>query len=125
MFRFWFKEILEKMKQQIEKKRVEKLIFYSVCFFLFIIVIIVLFFKNQSHDSALTSILNGLLNWNYRPYASELVFELLENNKKEYFVRINYNGEALDIGCNKKICSFSEFGSIISDMIPTIEECNV
>jgi hypothetical protein len=69
----------------------------------------------------------GVEDGQWAPYASTIVFELLEApgaHSNEHAVRMLYNGKALHIpGCGGVICPWVSFEAIAAAVVPTELEC--
>ena len=85
-------EVAEWMRKSVKKETNNKLIYFS------------------AHDRTIEVVLTalGIADGRWTPYASRVVFELFStrNNKKEYFIRVLFNGE--DRTWRLPFCKFKE-----------------
>jgi hypothetical protein len=50
-------------------------------------------------------------------FASQFLYELVTNSKQEYFVRVLFNGDAIEICNGKKYCPYAEFKKTFADKL--------
>jgi len=79
-----------------------------------------LYLHFSGHDTTLVPIMAALQNHfsTYAPYASHIIFELLESTSVsgDFYIRAFYNNKALVLpGCWKTVCPFKTYKSLIDN----------
>jgi hypothetical protein len=86
-------------------------------------------FLYSAHDTSMALILSGyqLLNADlgWPPYAANLVLELWQDSMMNYYVRMVYNDQTVQLPGCAKMCPFEIFQNLTEPLIPTNwdEEC--
>ncbi|XP_053311643.1 lysophosphatidic acid phosphatase type 6 [Spea bombifrons] len=79
-----------------------------------------------AHDVTLIPLLMalGIFDQRWPPYAADLTLELYQHQaSKEWFARLNYNGEEQVVrGCEAGLCPLEDFLSAISEFVVSPEE---
>ncbi|KAK3580543.1 hypothetical protein CHS0354_009499 [Potamilus streckersoni] len=71
----------------------------------------------SAHDSTIVGVLHALniFDNQWPPFAANIRFELYEDSKKTEYVKIKYNGQDKVVrGCEKELCTLSDFKKAIS-----------
>jgi len=85
----------------------------------------------SAHDTTVALVLNAFSVFDgtgWPMYASNVIFELLQDENGDYYVQMLYNGEPVLIpGCDGVICDFDIFYSIAAQLMPADwkKECGI